>query len=379
MKKLFYTFIALLFSACAGFQTVTLTQEQPLAHQDSATMNAPTLPVMNFNNGIFLDSKTDLSKWEASHANMSVGRSGTSLAVELKGVGNEWEQLSRKFEALNFTDAPYLLVKARIDVGSKDSLKMRIDLIDENGYATNYVPQERYIRSRPDVKVYKFAYAGNWVQNWPSRKDVDAKSIVEIKINFNGGGPNYTGKLFIEEIIAFDGKKKDVNPNNYALLDFSDGASGWWSANSITVTGEEIDSKDVMKVALDGAGPGWEGIGYRFDNAIDFGKTPILKLRMKADKPGKLRIDINDAKDYSTNASPLLIDFQATQEYVDVFYDYRNKFAQSWPNAQKVDSTQIKSIKFHVNPPPDNPPFTGTLLIDDLVLMSEEEYNKFQK
>lgn len=379
MKRIMYLLTALLVSACAGFQTVTLTEELPLAHQDSATMNAPTLPVMSFDNGVFLDSKTDISKWEASHGNMSVGRSGTALAVGLKSVGTDWEQLSRKFQPLNFSETPYLLVKARIDVGSKDSLKMRIDLIDENGYSTNYVPQERYIRSRPDMKVYKFVYAGNWVQNWPARKDVDPKSIVEIKINFNGGGPNYTGKLFIEEIIASDGKKKDANPNNYALFDFSDGASGWWNANSITVTGEEIDSKDVMKVVLDECGPGWEGIGYRFDREIDFGQTPVLKLRVKADKPGKLRIDINDAKDYSTNANPLLIDFQATQEYVDLFYDYRNRFVQSWPNNQQVDSSKIRSIKFHVNPPPDNPPFTGTLLIDDLVLMSAEEYNKLQK
>ncbi len=378
MKRISYILIALFLSACTGFQTVSLTQELPLAHQDSATMNAPTLPVMNFNKGVFLDQYTDISKWEASHSNMSVGKSGTSLVVELKGVGGEWEQLSRKFQPLDFSEAPYLLVKARVDVNSKDSLKMRIDLIDEDGYATNFVPQERYIRSRGDFKVYKFSYAGNWVQNWPARKDVNAKSISEIKINFSGGGPNYSGKLFIEEIVAFDGKKKDMNPDNYALFDFSDGASGWWSANSIVVTGEEVESKDVMKVALDGAGPGWEGIGYRFDKALDFSRTPILKVRMKADQPGKLRIDINDAKEYSTNATPLLIDFPSTTEYVDLFYDYRGKFIQAWPNAQVVDSTQIKSVKFHVNPP-ENPAFTGVLLIDDLTLLSAEEYSKFKK
>ncbi len=378
MKRIIYIFIVVSFCSCMGMQTVTLTEDLPLAHQDSATMNAPTLPVLNFKNGVFYNEKTDISKWVASHGNLSVGKDAGTLSVNLKNVGTDWEQLSIKFQPLNFTDAPILLVKAHVAIGSKDSLKIRIDLIDEDGFMTNYVPQERYIRSRPESKVYKFTYAGNWVQNWPTRKDVNPKSIVEIRINFNGGGPNYTGKLLIDEIVAFDGKKKDANPNNYALYDFSDGTSGWWSANSIVVTGEEVDSKDVMKVVLDGAGPGWEGVGNRFDKAIDFGKTPVLKVRMKADKPGKLRIDINDAKDYSTNANPLILDFAATENYVDLYYNYSNNFKQSWPNNQIVDSTQIKSIKFHVNPP-ENPAFTGTLLIDDFTLMSIEEYNKLGK
>lgn len=379
MKKIVYILIVLFLTACVGLQTVTLTPDIPLAQLDSATMNASAPPALNFNKGVFLDNKTDISKWETSHANMSVGRSDNGLVIELKGVGGEWEQLSRKFAALDFSASPYLLVKARLDVNSKDSLKMRIDLIDEDGIATNMVPQERYIRSRADSKVYKFSYAGNWVQNWPARKDVESKKIVEIKINFNGGGPNYSGKLFIEEIVVSDGVKKDLNPSNYALFDFSDGASGWWSANSITVTGEEIDSKDVMKVALDEAGPGWEGLGYRFDRAIDFGKTSILKVRLKSDKEGKLRIDLNDANDFSTNAYPLVQDFPATNEYVDLYYNYSNRFEQTWPSRHTVDSTQVRSIKFHVNPPPDNPAFTGTLLIDDLTLMSLEEYNKLKK
>ncbi len=378
MKRISYILIASFFCSCAGLQTLTLPEELPLAHQDSATMNAPTLPVINFNKGVLLDSKTDISKWEASHSNMSVGKSGGVVVLELKEVGAQWEQLSRKFQPMDFSEAPYLLVKTRTDVNSPDSLKMRIDLIDENGYATNMVPQERYIRTRPETKLYKFAYAGNWVQNWPSRKEVDARSIVEIRINFNGGGPNYSGKLFIEEIVVFDGKKKDANPDHYALFDFDDGASGWWSANSILVTGEEVDSRDVMKIVLEESGPGWEGIGYRFDRAVDFARTPVLKVRMKADHAGKLRIDINDAKDYSTNASPLLIDFPATDEYVDLIFDFRDRFVQSWPNHQEVDATQIKSIKFHVNPP-ENPAFTGTLLIDDIMLLSVEEYNKIQK
>ena len=378
MKAFIYILILLVFSACAEFQVATLTQELPLVHLDSATMNAPSLPVMNFNNGVFYDQKSDISKWESSHGNISLGKTKNALMVDLKEVGADWEQLSCQFQSVNFSEAPYLLVKARIDANSPDSLKLRIDLIDDEGYATNYIPQERYIRSRPEMKIYKFNYMGNWTQNWPSRKEVNSKNIVEMRINFNGGGPNYSGKLFIEEIIAFDGKRKETNLFNYALFDFSEGTSSWWSANSIVITNEEINSKDVMKLVLDEVGPGWEGFGSPLERTIDFSITPILKIRLKADKPGKLRIDLIDDKNLSTNAIPLLIDFPATEEYVDLFYNYSAKFNQSWPVKQEVDSTKIKSIKFHVNPP-ENPAFKGTILIDDIYLLSIEEYNKLQK
>lgn len=137
MKRIIYIFIVVSFCSCMGMQTVTLTEDLPLAHQDSATMNAPTLPVLNFKNGVFYNEKTDISKWVASHGNLSVGKDAGTLSVNLKNVGTDWEQLSIKFQPLNFTDAPILLVKAHVAIGSKDSLKIRIDLIDEDGFMTN--------------------------------------------------------------------------------------------------------------------------------------------------------------------------------------------------------------------------------------------------
>lgn len=378
MQKYSYFFIVFIISACASFEPAVLVEEKPLAHQDSATMNAPSLPVFQFSNGELYTAKTNISKWEASHSNLIIGKTDGAMVVKLNSVGQQWEQLSRKFTPLDFTEGGYILVKARVDIGSKDSLKMRIDLIDDEGKMTNYSPQEQYIRSKEKSKIYKFIFDGHWEQGWPSRDVVNPRRITEIRINFNGGITNYTGKLIVEEIVVSAGKKKIENPNNYALFDFSDGVSGWWSANSITVSAEDVDANDVMKLQLDECGPGWEGIGYKFNYSIDFSKTPVLKVRMKSTAAGKLRIDINDAKDYSTNAAPLLIDFNATEEYVDLFYNYTDHFMQSWPTSQEVDATQIRSIKFHVNPP-DNPSFSGTILIDDIVLLSLDEYANLVK
>ncbi len=378
MKKISYIVVCLFVSACASFEPAVLVVEKPLAHQDSATMNAPSKPVMDVDGGIIYGSSTNISKWVSSHGNLIIGKTDGALVVNLKGVGQQWEQLSRKFSPLDFTDGGFVIVKSRVDIGSPDSLKMRIDLIDEDGMMTNYYPQEQYIRVKEKSKTYKFIYADHWEQGWPVRGKVNAKKITEVRINFNGGLNNYTGKLIIDEIVVSDGKKKIGNPNNYVLFDFSDGTSGWWSANSIVLATDDVDDADVLKLDLEECGPAWEGIGYKFNYTLDFAKTPIVKVRLKSNAAGKLRMDINDVKDYSTNANPLLIDFNASEEYVDLFYNFTDRFAQSWPVSQVVDATQIQSIKFHVNPP-ENPAFTGRILIDDISLMSLEEYEKYKK
>ncbi|MBX9853064.1 MAG: hypothetical protein K2X86_15080 [Cytophagaceae bacterium] len=378
MRKYFYIATLLFITACAGFQNASLTEDKPLAQLDSAEMNAASPSVLNVEGGVFQHAKSDVGKWDASHGNVIMGKSGTSLTINLKDVGVDWEQASLKFQPLDFSKAPHLIIKARVDVNSKDSLKVRVDLIDEDGLSTNYSPQERYIRAREDFKEYKFSFGGNWVQNWPFKADVNSKKISEIRINFNGGGPNYTGKIYIDEIRASDGMKVITNPNNYVFEDFSTGAAGWWW-NKIELAGAEIDKKDVLKLKLENAGPGWESFGKQFDQPVDFSKTPVLKIRMKADQAGKLRVDLHDTKEYSTNGKPAIAEFSASNDYVDLYFDFSDKFFQTWPNNQTVDATKIKDFAFFVNPPQSNSPaYTGNILIDDISLLSLEEYTRLK-
>lgn len=377
MKKNLYILFFVLLSSCAGFQDTSLIQDKPLVQIDSAERFAPAIPILRFNNGIFYNRDTDLSKWEASHNNISVARKGSAMEIDLKDVGVDWEQLSLKFKPIDFTEAQILVIKARVDQNSKDSLKMRIDLIDEDGMMTNYNLSEAYIRSRSEFKTYKFNYNGKWTQGWPTRGVVNPKRIVEIRINFNGGGPNYTGKLFIDEIIASAGKRIIENPENYPLEDFNDGVWNWWSASAILATPDEAEGRDVMKVNLDETGPGWEGFGKKFDQPLDFSQTPVLLVRMKADNNGVLRIDLHDAKGIQTNAKPNVKDFKATNEFVDIYYDYSDRFIQSWPVNQNVDAGSIVQIACFVNPPQTNTPaFSGNLYIDEIRVLSVEEYKK---
>jgi hypothetical protein len=380
MKAIIHLHLLLsLLAACTGFQEATLITETPLVQIDSAELNKIYPPVLSKNQGIFFGKNAGVEKFVASHDNIIIGKSGNAMIVELNNVGADWEQVSIKFTPLDFTVAPYLILKARLDLKSPDSLKLRIDLIDENGYMTNYTPQEKYIRRKTESKAYKYTFAGNWVQNWPFRIDVNPKRITEIRINFNGGGPNYSGRVYIEELFATDGKIKNQNPENYIIESFDEEVAGWWSANSMTLTAEEVESKNVAKLILEDAGPAWESFGKRFGEAINFSKTPIMRIRLMADAPGKLRVQVADAKEYSTNAFPPVIDFPKTSTFTDIYADFTGKFIQSHPTQQIVDSTQIKMIAFFVNAPPEPYSYTGTIIIDEIAVLSLAEYEKIRK
>lgn len=199
MKSYLYLLIPIIFVACVGLRDASLTVEEPLAQLDSAEVNAPALPVMEYNNGIFYNKNSPIYRWEVSHSNIGLQRLDGNLTVNLKNVGKDWEMLTLKFAPIDFTETPVLLVKATCT--GTDSAKVRIDLVDEDGLSTNFKPQENYIRLG-EIKEYKFDFADKWIMNWPYRADVNPKRIVEIKFNFNGGGPNYSGRVHIEEIKA---------------------------------------------------------------------------------------------------------------------------------------------------------------------------------
>ena len=371
-------FLLNLSIGCVSFEDAALKIDPPVKQLDSTEVSKSSRPVTSKNGGIFYSNKRDLRHFIVSHNNIILGNNKNSMVLDLNNVGSDWEQVSIKFSPLDFTVAPYIYVKARVDERSPDSLRLRIDLIDNEGKMTNYVPQERYIRKKPYSKTYKFEFAGNWVQNWPFRADVNPQKISEIRMNFNGGGPNYLGRLYIEEIFASDGKIKNLNPENYIIEGFDEGVSGWWSANNMTLTSEEDGDLNVAKLVLDDVGQSWESFGKRFSEPINLTNTPILRIKLKADAPGKLRFQLADYKEYSTNANPPVVEFPKTSEYTNLYFDFRGRFYQSHPTQRTVDSSQIKMLALFVNAPPEPQNFSGTLIIDEIGVLSVSEYEKLK-
>lgn len=199
MKRLIYIFALCLFS-CSGFKDAVLTQEEPLIQTDSTEAFSPALAIENFNKGIFYNSTSDISKWEVSHRNVVLQKKKGALMTNLQDAGVDWEFISLKFQPLDFSKMPNLIIKAKSE--GKEKPTVRIDLYDEAGNFTNFVPQQKTISNDTAYHEYLFVFDGNWIQNWPFRANVNKSRIVEIKINVNGGGPNYSGRIFIEEIKA---------------------------------------------------------------------------------------------------------------------------------------------------------------------------------
>ncbi len=203
MKKINYYFIGLvLLVSCVGLQDVSLTEPVPLQQFNELQNKSASkpLPVLEYRKGMFYSAGSDISKWVSSHDNLIVEKSGKSLVINMDAVGKNWEQLSIKFKPLDFSNAPNLLVRAKVD--GLEIPKIRIDLGDIQGRYTSYYVQEKRIAPRTGYMDYSFVYSNRFVQSWPVRATVDSTQIVEIKLNINGGGPNFTGNIYIDAIRA---------------------------------------------------------------------------------------------------------------------------------------------------------------------------------
>jgi hypothetical protein len=59
-------------------------------------------------------------------------------------------------------------------------------------------------------------------------------------------------------------------------------------------------------------------------------------------------------------------------DFADYYFDFTDKYEQSWPNAQKVTPTSIAEILFFINP--GGSAYTGILYIDEIKVISLQDY-----
>ena len=167
--------------------------------------------------------------------------------------------------------------------------------------------------------------------------------------------------------------------NAVVIDDFSDEPYSWWKGSEGKYDYARTED-EVLKVKITDAGnPQGQGNGYhcfgrQFD-AVDFTKTPILKLKMKAEGgTPKVRIDIKDANGMVANAKAVTKTVSADGKFAEYYYDYTGKFEQAWPDKQAVDAVEIVEFLVFVNP--GGPAFTGTLYMDDVTAIAASEMPK---
>ncbi|GAL87014.1 hypothetical protein MYP_4244 [Sporocytophaga myxococcoides] len=158
-----------------------------------------------------------------------------------------------------------------------------------------------------------------------------------------------------------------VNSKIVNLDNFKDGITKWYGGSDkvkLSKVGEDL------KVELNGVGPMYETFGRGF-LSTDFSTTPVVKVRVKADKAGQLRLDVKDIDGYSTNLKPVVQTIAAGTDFVDLYFDFTDKFEQSFPTKQKVNPAKIVQVLFYVNP--GGKAFTGTLVIDEIKIMTADD------
>jgi hypothetical protein len=156
------------------------------------------------------------------------------------------------------------------------------------------------------------------------------------------------------------------------------GIWSWWKSAVYTV--EQVES--TLKVTINKAGERTIDQGYNTfgrDHAadpLDFTKLNVVKVRIKLEgtEATTLRLDLKDIDDNVTNANAIVKKITPSKEWQDLYFVFTaDKFKQSHPTAGTVDPEEIKEFLFFVNPGNFTKPFSGTLLIDEMVLTTADK------
>ncbi|MBX9853119.1 MAG: hypothetical protein K2X86_15355 [Cytophagaceae bacterium] len=384
-----FSLVFLIFlTGCKYFETQVLDDNHQIAMEEGEQKG---IPAIAFNNGYFDHFGGDISVWWSASPDLILSKKGDTLRVDSKNVGSKYVPFGRTFPALDFSETPVLRIRMRYEGNLAPDV--RVDMADIYEKQADGVNKQRLRKG--DYRDYYFNFNNKWKQAWPKPEPVDSKAIGKIVIFINPGTADWTGTLFIDEIAIVKESdipsKKPVTPvkdsvntntNNNTVVtesveaklidDFSgQDINNWWSGaeGKVTLSKEE----EMLKVDFKEAGPAYETFGRGFDK-INFLKTPVLKVRVKVqgEKPANLRIDVKDASGFSTNARPTAIKIESGTDFVNYYYDFTNKFEQSWPNVQKVDPEGVVEVVFFVNP--GGQAYTGTIYIDEIKAISLEDF-----
>ena len=251
---------------------------------------AQTLYSDEFNQGINNCSST---------ASLTSSLSNSNLQIDGNGNAGIWESLTYSFHnngsqiILNAASNPKVYIKVK----AENAPELRIDFIDNNGYATNQTPSSVNITS--SFQIFELDFAGKFTDagygppctNGPCT--VNDMQLTGLMFFINPGNGAYTGNLEIEwisigesletpidydirynQIGYFPNKNKFINlvsantftPKSYQVLDANDniilnGTSGtvsYWNdgdeyvskvdVSSITSAGEYVFKTDELEI-----------------------------------------------------------------------------------------------------------------------------------
>ncbi|MFN3404381.1 MAG: glycoside hydrolase family 9 protein [Cytophagaceae bacterium] len=157
----------------------------------SFNSNAQTSLENNFSN---------LNGWTGGNGYVLTNPMNMEMLVDATNVGTSFQTFRYNFNTLDLTNAPFV----QIMVESSKAFRLRIDLADADGRVTNATATTVSVAEGGGYKKYTFDFTGKFDQSWPSNATVDPSRINSILVYFNPGGPNFTGKVFMDDLIIGD-------------------------------------------------------------------------------------------------------------------------------------------------------------------------------
>ncbi len=375
MHRNIYLFTALLFlNSCVSFEPQVLTDDNQLAVPEEKEKGIPSL---SFNKGVIEDVKGDIySWWNADQITLS--KTGDTLMVTLKDIGASYTPFGKQITPVDFTDSE--AIKIRMRASGETAPFIRIDMKDVSGMVANAsAPMVRLAKNGP-YEDYYFSFKDKWKQAYPDAQKVDPTLISEMMFFVNPGMKGFTGTIYIDEIKAISEKdipKKESLPGG-VIDSFEDEPTAWWTGSGKLAL-EKVPGKEIVKIISNGAGPSYETFGRAFA-AIDFAKSPIVKIRAKSNPSEhgalpKFRMAMKDSEGYVANEFSIINTIDST-EFKDYYYDFEGKFSQTYPDAHKVNASAINEILLFINP--GEASYFGEIYVDYIEVITRKKYEEIK-
>jgi len=141
----------------------------------------------------------DISDWFTSNSSFQLQQIDSSLKIIANNVGPNWDVFGLNFQPTDFSNLPIVKVELKIEDGV--SVNIRMDLKDVNDNATNTTPVFHQITGNGEFNEYEFDFSNKFIQTWPENAIVDQNNISSFAIFLNGGGPSFSGVVYIDNLL----------------------------------------------------------------------------------------------------------------------------------------------------------------------------------
>lgn len=172
-----------------------------------------------------------------------------------------------------------------------------------------------------------------------------------------------------------EGKESGMSALRYkggSIDDFQEDIEDWNSTSEGILLVKNLDTFKVLST--------FSGDKYGFFSRkvppLDFSTATVIKIRAKADGPSSplLQLALKDYKGIIAHDPPVGNKILNDGKFRDYYFDFKDKWRQSYPDNQNVDSSLITEVLFFINP--GGPEYNGYLFIQEVRAVNVAKNNR---